>query len=61
MGQKIRRLISNQRKNYNEVVFIFKMWKKSWAWRHIPIIPALRRLRQDDCQVKASLGYIVRP
>jgi hypothetical protein len=27
----------------------------------IPIIPALRRLRQEDLKFKARLGYIVRP
>jgi hypothetical protein len=28
---------------------------------HIPVIPALRKLRQDDCKFKASLGYITTP
>jgi hypothetical protein len=30
-------------------------------WWYIPIIPALRRLRQEDLKVETSLGYIVRP
>jgi hypothetical protein len=27
-------------------------------WRHMSVIPALRRLRQKDHQFEASLGYI---
>jgi hypothetical protein len=27
----------------------------------MPVIPALRRLRQEDNKFKVSLGYIVRP
>jgi hypothetical protein len=26
----------------------------------MPVIPALRRLKQEDCEFKASLSYIVR-
>jgi hypothetical protein len=33
----------------------------SWVWWHIPVITALRRLMQEDCEFKVSLGYIVRP
>jgi hypothetical protein len=26
-----------------------------------PIIPALRRLKQKDCEFKVNLGYVARP
>jgi hypothetical protein len=29
-------------------------------WWYMSVIPALRRLRQEDVEVEASLGYIVR-
>jgi hypothetical protein len=32
----------------------------SWVWV-MPIIPAHRRLRQEDHEFKVSLDYIVRP
>jgi hypothetical protein len=28
-------------------------------WQHVSIIPALWKLRQEDLEFKASLGYIV--
>jgi hypothetical protein len=31
---------------------------KSWTWWHMPGILALRSLRQEDHETKASLGYI---
>jgi hypothetical protein len=31
------------------------------VWWHTPVIPALRRLRQEDCKFKVCLGFIVRP
>jgi hypothetical protein len=31
------------------------------AWWYIPVIPALRSLRQKDCKFKANLGWIGRP
>jgi hypothetical protein len=27
----------------------------------MPVIPALRRLRQEECEFQVSLGYMVRP
>jgi hypothetical protein len=27
----------------------------------MPVIPALRSLKQEDCEFKATLGYIGRP
>jgi hypothetical protein len=39
---------------------IYENSKLSWVWLSIPIIPAFRRLRQDD-QFEASLNYRVRP
>jgi hypothetical protein len=33
----------------------------NWAWWHTPIIPALRRLLEEDLKFKASLGYVARP
>jgi hypothetical protein len=30
----------------------------SWVWQHMLIIPVLSRLRQDELELKVSLGYI---
>jgi hypothetical protein len=29
-------------------------------WWYMPVMPARRRLRQEDCEFKISLGYIAR-
>lgn len=31
-----------------------------WAWCYTPVIPAVRRLRQEDGEFEASLDYIER-
>jgi hypothetical protein len=37
-----------------------KLFKKSQALWLISVIPALRRLRQEDCTIKPTIGYISR-
>jgi hypothetical protein len=32
-----------------------------WVWWHTPVMPALRRLKQEDHDFQASLGCIERP
>jgi hypothetical protein len=34
---------------------------QSQAWWHMPVIPALGRLRQEDCEFEVYLNYIVKP
>jgi hypothetical protein len=36
-----------------------RVYKNSHIWRHVPVILALRRLRQEGYELKASLGCIV--
>jgi hypothetical protein len=33
----------------------------SEVWWHMPIITAVGRLKQEDCEFQASLGYTTRP
>jgi hypothetical protein len=33
----------------------------SWVWWLMAVIPAVKRLWQEDHEFKASLGYIARP
>jgi hypothetical protein len=32
----------------------------SWVWYYSPVIPALERLRQEDSEFEASLGYMAK-
>jgi uncharacterized membrane protein len=40
--------------------FNLKTFLKSWACWHTPVIPALRRLRQENHDLEASLAHIER-
>jgi hypothetical protein len=35
--------------------------RPGWAWWPMPIIPVLERLKQEDCEFKGSLGYMMSP
>jgi hypothetical protein len=37
---------------------IFKILNKRWMWLFLPVIPAFRGLKQEDCEFETSLGYI---
>jgi hypothetical protein len=37
-----------------------KVLTEGQVWWHAPVIPALRRLMQEDCRFKASLSYVSR-
>jgi hypothetical protein len=38
-----------------------KIFPNCQTWWHMPTIPAVGRLRQEDGESRASLGYITRP
>jgi hypothetical protein len=40
--------------------YFFKENCKSQVWWNMPVIPAFRRLRQEDHKFKVSLSYITR-
>jgi hypothetical protein len=47
-----------------KIKYLLKLFKNSlWSWVYwcTPVIPALRRWKQEDCKFGVSLGYIVRP
>jgi hypothetical protein len=39
---------------------LIKKWIVSLVWWYVPVISALGRQRQEDCEFEASLGCIVR-
>jgi hypothetical protein len=44
---------------FGHLSFLFSSsYSKGWVWQYITTIPAVGRLRQEDCKIKASLGYI---
>jgi hypothetical protein len=47
------------RHNWSKGKYIFKFWSK--AWWYTLTVPALRRLRWEDHEYRASLDYIARP
>jgi hypothetical protein len=46
-------------KTHIEMIYLKKIFVL--AWSHKPVILALRSLRQDVCEFKASLGNIMQP
>jgi hypothetical protein len=46
---------------YNKGNEHLKGIKGNCVWWHIPVFPAVKRIRQEDCMFKASLGNIARP
>jgi hypothetical protein len=45
---------------WNHIICSIKTIKgTSWAWWYMPVMLALRMLRQDDHEFKARMGYIV--
>jgi hypothetical protein len=47
-------------KEYGAITILFSV-PKSCSWWYMPIIPELRKLRQEDGKFKASLSNIARP
>jgi predicted SprT family Zn-dependent metalloprotease len=41
--------------------FWLKIMNGSHEWCHMPAMLEFRRLRQKNCEFKASLDYVVRP
>jgi hypothetical protein len=48
-------------KHQNPHLLVVSILYSSQAWWYLPVIPALRSLRQKDCQFQASLGSAARP
>ena len=57
-GHEPRRTL--ERKELNLLLMVSRSLGGRWAWLCMPLIPVLRRQRQEDlCEFEASLVYIV--
>ena len=41
---------------HGETPSLLKIQKSSWAWSHVPVIPAARELRQENCLIPGGRG-----
>jgi hypothetical protein len=53
---------SDMEKSYKHVIEQKKRKRPDnyWVWWYMPVIPALGRCKQEDCEFEASLGCIAR-
>jgi hypothetical protein len=52
--------LNNASKSYSIIKFILEKGRLK-VWWHTPVMPAFRRLRQENCEFEARLGYIATP
>lgn len=56
--QNDRTKVKRKEKQQKRIMVTFMVDVDRWACRCMPIIPALNRLRHEDCEFKASLCCI---